>query len=429
MLWGLSRARHGRHLLRPRDFLHGVADPPSARSVVGPVQRSNTEVLGALAIAVSALALSIAKPWEGVAAYLSAADTPAAPHASPTVETVAVPQQAPVIEVVFVLDTTGSMSGLLEGAKKKIWSIANTIASGQPRPELRVGLVAYRDLGDTYVTSKTAMTGDLDEVYAGLLQLQASGGGDFPEHVNEGLRVALREMQWSEDPQVMKMVYLVGDAPAHDDYDPQLTSATMAKEAHARGIALNAVQCGENHQTSRAFKELAQVGHGEYLQIAADGGVSLVATPFDEDLATLNRQLADLSLGYGSAEQKSRAAKKRHRRKAMRSGVAADAASVGAKTGKMYDEDLVTAIRKGKVSLEELSAPELPSSFAGMSKKEQAAALTRNMEEREALAEEIEALSAKRDAFLDETSEGKDGFDAKVNESLRNRAADFGISY
>lgn len=396
---------------------------------MGPVQRSNTEVLGALAIAVSALALSIARPWEGVAAYLSAADTSVEPRSRAGIETVTVPQQAPVIEVVFVLDTTGSMSGLLEGAKKKIWSIANIIASGQPQPELRVGLVAYRDLGDTYVTSKTAMTGDLDEVYAGLLQLEAAGGGDFPEHVNEGLRVALREMQWSEDPQVMKMVYLVGDAPAHDDYDPALTAASLAEEAHSRGIALNAVQCGDNHQTTSAFSALAQAGHGEFLQIAADGGVSLVETPFDQQLAQLNRQLADLSLGYGSAAQKSRAAKKRSRRKAMGSGVAADAASVGAKTGKMYDEDLVTAIRKGKVSLEELSAPELPRSFAGMSKKEQAEALTRNMEEREALAEEIEALSAKRDAFLDETSEGKDGFDAKVNDSLRGRAGDFGIAY
>ena len=35
----------------------------------------------------------------------------------------------PRIEVVFVLDTTGSMSGLIEGAKQKIWSIANAMAS------------------------------------------------------------------------------------------------------------------------------------------------------------------------------------------------------------------------------------------------------------------------------------------------------------
>ena len=30
----------------------------------------------------------------------------------------------PVVEVAFVLDTTGSMGGLIEGAKRKIWSIA-----------------------------------------------------------------------------------------------------------------------------------------------------------------------------------------------------------------------------------------------------------------------------------------------------------------
>jgi hypothetical protein len=34
--------------------------------------------------------------------------------------------------VAFVLDTTGSMSGLIDGAKRKIWSIANQLASGQP---------------------------------------------------------------------------------------------------------------------------------------------------------------------------------------------------------------------------------------------------------------------------------------------------------
>jgi Mg-chelatase subunit ChlD len=37
--------------------------------------------------------------------------------------------ERPKIEVVFVIDTTGSMSGLIEAAKEKIWSIATTMAS------------------------------------------------------------------------------------------------------------------------------------------------------------------------------------------------------------------------------------------------------------------------------------------------------------
>ena len=57
----------------------------------------------------------------------------------------------PVIEVVFVLDTTGSMGPLIEGAKRKIWSIATTLIDCSPDAEIRMGLVAYRDIGDDYV--------------------------------------------------------------------------------------------------------------------------------------------------------------------------------------------------------------------------------------------------------------------------------------
>ena len=49
--------------------------------------------------------------------------------------------ERPQIDVVFALDTTGSMSGMIAGAKEKIWSLANEISSGQPRPIVRFGLV------------------------------------------------------------------------------------------------------------------------------------------------------------------------------------------------------------------------------------------------------------------------------------------------
>src|SRR6476659_4916413 len=72
------------------------------------------------------------------------------------------------LEMVFVLDTTGSMGGLLEGAKQKIWSIVNEVQQKQSRPSVKVGLVAYRDRGDAYVTQVTPLTEDLDKVYSNL---------------------------------------------------------------------------------------------------------------------------------------------------------------------------------------------------------------------------------------------------------------------
>ena len=68
----------------------------------------------------------------------------------------------PRIEVAFVLDSTGSMAGLIEGAKRKIWSIVQELAAGQPQPEIRMGLVAYRDRGDAWVTRRFDLTPDLD---------------------------------------------------------------------------------------------------------------------------------------------------------------------------------------------------------------------------------------------------------------------------
>src|SRR5512138_278321 len=56
------------------------------------------------------------------------------------------------IDVVFAVDTTGSMGGLLDGAKRTVWSIASHIRKTDPDADLRIGLVAYKDVGDEYVT-------------------------------------------------------------------------------------------------------------------------------------------------------------------------------------------------------------------------------------------------------------------------------------
>src|SRR5579864_8058487 len=82
----------------------------------------------------------------------------------------------PQVEVVFCLDTTGSMGGLIDAAKQKIWAISNQIAGGKPTPRLKIGLVAYRDRGDAYVTKVFDLTEDLDAIHGQLMGMQAQGG-------------------------------------------------------------------------------------------------------------------------------------------------------------------------------------------------------------------------------------------------------------
>ena len=99
-------------------------------------------------------------------------------------------------EVVFVLDTTGSMTGLIEGAKQKIWSIAGGIIQ-KTGGKVRIGLIPYRDRGDAYVTRIFPLTNNLDQVYSDLQGFQAVGGGDMPESVNQALYEAVSNIQWS----------------------------------------------------------------------------------------------------------------------------------------------------------------------------------------------------------------------------------------
>ena len=91
------------------------------------------------------------------------------------------------LEIVFVLDTTGSMQGLIDGAKQRIWGIINDVMQKPSKPRVRVGLVAYRDNGDEYVTKLLAITEDLDKVYTTLMDYRADGGGDTPENVRKAL--------------------------------------------------------------------------------------------------------------------------------------------------------------------------------------------------------------------------------------------------
>jgi hypothetical protein len=239
--------------------------------------------------------------------------------------TMQIPKAPPKVELVFALDTTGSMSGLIDGAKRKIWSIAQFVATGQPRPELRIGLVAYRDIGDAYVTRFYDLSDDLDKVFERLSSFEAAGGGDTPEHVSKALYDAVYRTSWSPDQATLKQVYLVGDAPPHTDYNDGFDYRKVARHAHDLGIHINTIRCGGDRQTQLVWNEIASAASGEFASIDQSGGVMAIATPYDDQLAELNSRLVGTAIGYGSA-----AGEVRHKAmegRAMKKEEAADRAS------------------------------------------------------------------------------------------------------
>ena len=207
----------------------------------------------------------------------------------------------PKVEVVFCLDTTGSMGGLIDGAKAKIWAICNQIANGKPIPDLKVGLVAFRDKGDAYITKVIDLSDDLDAIHGHLKKFQAAGGGDLPESVNQALDDSVNKVKWSTDKKTLRIIFLVGDAPPHMDYTDDVKYPVTCKKAVEKGIIINTIQCGVDPNCTKYWKDIAVKSEGSFAAIPQRGGVVAIATPFDARLAKINKELTGTTLVYGTA--------------------------------------------------------------------------------------------------------------------------------
>lgn len=347
----------------------------------------------------------------------------------------------PKVEVVFCLDTTGSMGGLIDGAKAKIWSICNQIAGGKPSPDLKVGLVAYRDKGDAYITKVTDLTGDLDAIHGEIKKFAADGGGDTPEHVNQALDDAVNKIKWSTDKKTLRIIFLVGDAPPHMDYTDDVKYPVTCKKAVEKGIIINTIQCGTDPDCTKYWKDIAVKSEGSYAAIPQEGGVVAIATPFDARLAEINTAMTRTAVVFGSTKMRAAGGAKLEAARSLPAAAAADRAGFGGKSGKASTggDDLVEKVVKtdGKVdkdALKKVKEADLPDEVKKLkTDKEREEYLTKKAEERAKLNKEAVELDKKRSDFiaaeLKKKGKGKDSFDSNVLEMLRKQAKKFEVEY
>ena len=340
-------------------------------------------------------------------------------------------QAKPTVEVTFVIDTTGSMAGLIDAAKRKVWSIATTIADANPDATVRMGLVAYRDIGDDYVTQVHDLSTDIQDIYARLLTFKAAGGGDWPESVNEALDVAVTKVGWTQGSDTTRIIFLVGDAPPHMDYKQDRKYPEVLKDAAARGIVVNAVQAGNAADTARVWRTIAQMGHGEYLAIPQDGGkVSVIITPWDDEIYELQLEINRTVLPYGRSEQQGALRSKLDTLASAPRPAAADsagylsrkAAGGAAVTG---GGDLVEDVVQGRKEVAAVPEAELPAELRAVPAPERQAKVAALGGQRRVLADRMGALVKQREAFIAQKqreapkSGAVDSFDAAVATALR----------
>ena len=345
----------------------------------------------------------------------------------------------PSVEVCFVLDTTGSMGGLIAGAKEKIWSIANDLTNADPAPRLKIGLVAYRDRGDDYITRNFSLTDDLDSVYENLMGFQTAGGGDGPESVNQALDDAINNIKWSPGKDTLKIIFLVGDFPPHMDYKDDIKYPDTCKAAVRKEIIINTVQCGNHSPTTLIWKEIAHLSEGSYAAIEQGGGMAAIATPVDAGIAELTREINTTVIAFGNEEEQSIARKKLSY--ANGSSVATNAARQAYFSKNLIgraisgNEDLVTEVAEGNILLNKIQAEDLPEKYRKLSKFELAAAVKEQQEKRKKLQSRMNKLVSERNAWLKKAMEKRkadnkdNGFDAKIRRAVKEQGKKKGIQY
>jgi hypothetical protein len=358
-------------------------------------------------------------------AFVRAADEPAK----------VVADDKPHIDIVFCIDCSGSMGPVIETAKRKVWAIVNQTAKAKPAPVLRIGLFGYGNRDQT--ARPFPLTDDLDEVYKNLMTFRDEGWGT--EWVGWAVKRATDDMKWSEGKQVLKVIYVVGNETAHQGPD-EVDYTKTAPQAIAKGIIVNAIYCGnvEPQTGPPTWREMAKLADGRYIEIAGDGGVVAINTPFDDDLAKLSTRLNSTYCAYGA--QGLAGAQNQVAQDQNASGfgkhVAAERAAAKSSSA-VYSNarwDLVDRSKQKDFKWEELKEAELPDDMKKMQPAERKAHVEKLSKERDEVQQQIKDLATKRDSYIKEESAkkgltGDKAFDNAIRESLKEQAEKKGYKF
>jgi hypothetical protein len=376
--------------------------------------------------------LSWLRPLSAAALLLSPLAATAADPAKPTA-----PRD---IDIVICLDVSGSMEGLFNSAKTKLWDIVNDVARAQPTPNLRVGVYSYGhtnyDPHVGWVRKEIDLTTDLDEVYRKLNALTINGGEEYVARVT---RDALVQQPWSQDPNALKIIFVAGNEPV--DQDKQVKLADVAEIAKAKGVFINTIYCnrgsrGAIHPEFQGWKDYAAMAGGKYSCIDQDRGTVVIAAPQDKEITELNGKLNRTYVAYGRMGGEKSANQSAQDANAAKAGAPALAARAATKAGGLYrnsDWDLVDRLKADpKFDVKSVPADELSDEMKKMTPEQREEHVKKQLAEREAIQKQITDLNTKRQAYVADQmrknpTESEKAFDAALRGAIREQAAAKGI--
>jgi hypothetical protein len=343
---------------------------------------------------------------------------------------------AQTIELAICLDTSGSMNGLIDSARARIWDIISDLATAQPAPKLRVALVTFGNDGHSAENGWTNvdidLSTDLDLVSSKLFALTTNGGTEL---VGRVVDKATKSLTWSTDPSTLKIMVVAGNESADQDQDVKYQDA--CKRAIGSGIAVNSIYCGaETDDLVAAWKEVARLADGRSACINQNSGVVAMETPFDAELVALNASLNATYLAYGESGQWSAANQVEQDYNAANMSSAVAAQRCAAKGSSNYANghwDLVDACKSPDFKLETVDVKQLPEAMRNLKPEERKAFVAVRATERASIQAKIQELSVKRAQFvaaeLAKASPSDTSFERALRDAIRAQAMARGLTF
>lgn len=310
------------------------------------------------------------------------------------------------IQVAILLDTSGSMDGLIEQAKSRLWNIVNTLTtlkySGKT-PTIEIALYEYGNDGITfdknYIRQVAPLTTDLDLISEKLFSLRTNGGSEYCGAV---INDATKNLKWDDGKNNMKLVYICGNegfnqGPIH--YKEAIS------EALKKDIYINTIFCGNQDEGVKLlWKDGSDVAKGKFFNINSNEVIRYIVTPYDVRINECNIKINTTYIGYGAQGEMKKMNQTIQDKNAESISVANFTERAVSKSKEVYTNttwDLVDRVKEDKDAISKIKVEELPTELKGKSATEIKEIVVEKTKERETIQKEIAELAKKRQDYID----------------------------
>lgn len=342
------------------------------------------------------------------------------------------------VQLAILLDTSGSMSGLIEQTKTQLWSIVNTFIDARQNGKIPFVEVALYEYGNDGLNAEThwirpiqPLTRDLDKISEELFSLRTNGGSEFCGAV---IRRAVDDLKWDSSPDVYKAIFVAGNEPFTQG---PINPGESCKSAIGKGIIVNTIHCGDERTgVNTGWKSGAMLADGKFLIIDHNKAVVHVDAPQDAEILKWNEKLNSTYVPIGAEGERRVETQALQDAAALRSkGNAIQGRALSKASANYWNAnwDLVDACAAKGFKWENLKDKDLPEEMKKMTLEERKAFVAKKKAERVECQEKIQELSRQRTEFvqarLKEIGEDEDTLDKVVVETVREQAGTKGYRF